>query len=360
LDTPPNPGEISLAANRPVVLVVDDDPIIRLLARQALEPEGFEVAEAEDGNAALAFLQSHLPDIVLLDVVMPVVDGFTLCKTMRTFPGGSHLPVLMVTGKDDIASINRSYEVGATDFISKPINWLVLQQRLQYMLRANQVMDALRQSEKSLSASLREKEALLKEVHHRVKNNIQIISSLLNLQTDYITDNRALEILNDSRNRVHSMALLHDKLYRSKDLTNIDFASYVRDLASYLIQSFTLFESLIDITIDINEIYLSVDTAIPLGLIINELLTNSLKHAFPEDRKGEIVISSHKTNERELSITFADNGVGFPKNLNFPNTQSLGLQLVETLIEQLHAAVEVESNDNGTKFKIDLHKNPLI
>ncbi len=356
LDPAPNPGETSLAINRPMVLVVDDDPIIRLLARQALEPEGFEVAEAEDGNVALAFLQSHLPDIVLLDVVMPGLDGFTLCKTLRTFPGGSHLPVLMVTGQDDIASINRSYEVGATDFISKPINWLILQQRLQYMLRANQVLEALRQSESSLSTSLKEKEALLKEVHHRVKNNIQIISSLLHLQANHISDNMALEIINDSRNRVQSMALIHDKLYRSKDLTNIDFASYVRDLTSYLQHSFVLSESLIDISIDIDEIYMSVDTAIPLGLIINELFTNSLKHAFPDARKGEIVISSHKTNERELSLIVADNGVGFPKNLSFPNTQSLGLQLVETLIDQLNGAVEVESNKNGTKFKIDLYK----
>jgi signal transduction histidine kinase/HPt (histidine-containing phosphotransfer) domain-containing protein len=355
LETPPNPEKTSLSAKRPMVLVVDDDPIIRMLARQALEPEGFEVTEAEDGSAALDFLQNHLPDIVLLDVVMPGVDGFTICKTLRTFPGGSHLPVLMVTGQDDIASINRSYEVGATDFISKPINWLILQQRLQYMLRANQVLEALRQSENSLSTSLKEKEALLKEVHHRVKNNIQIISSLLNLQTNYISDNTALEIINDSRNRVQSMALIHDKLYRSKDLTNIDFASYVRDLSSYLLHSFALFESLIDITIDIDEIYLSVDTAIPLGLVINELLTNSFKHAFPDARKGEIVISSHKTCERELSLIVADNGVGFPKNLKFPNTQSLGLQLVETLINQLNGVVEVVSNNRGTKFKINLN-----
>ena len=344
----------SLSAKRPVVLVVDDDPIIRLLAHQALEPEGFEVAEAEDGNAALSFLMSHLPEIVLLDVVMPGMDGFSVCETLRTFPGGSHLPVLMITGHDDIASINRSYQVGATDFISKPINWLILQQRVQYMLRANEVLDALQQSESSLSLSLKEKEALLKEVHHRVKNNIQIISSLLNLQANYINDDMASEIINDSRNRVQSMALIHDKLYRSKDLTNIDFAPYVRDLVSYLLHSYTLSEGLISININIDEIYLGVDTAIPLGLIINELLTNAFRHAFPEGRKGEITISSQKSGEHKLSLTIADNGVGFPNNLKFPDPQSLGLQLVDTLIEQLKGAVKVKSDSHGTKYEIDL------
>jgi signal transduction histidine kinase/HPt (histidine-containing phosphotransfer) domain-containing protein len=348
LEKAPAPGK------RPMVLVVDDDPIIRMVAHQALEPEGFEVAEVEDGNLALTFLQSHLPDIVLLDVVMPGVDGFTICKTLRTLPGGSHLPVLMVTGQDDIVSINRAYDVGATDFISKPINWLILQQRLQYMLRASHVMEALRQSENSLSTSLHEKEALLKEVHHRVKNNIQIISSLLHLQANYISDDMALEIINDSRNRVQSMALIHDKLYRSKDLTNIDFAAYVRDLSSYLVHSFARSENPVDIAIEIDAIHLSVDTAIPLGLIINELLTNAFKHAFSDTGQGGIVIAAHKTGDLALSLTVTDNGVGFPKDLKFPDTPSLGLQLVETLINQLNGAVEVQSDEHGTKFTITL------
>ena len=222
------------------------------------------------------------------------------------------------------------------------------------MLRANEVLDALQQSESSLSLSLKEKEALLKEVHHRVKNNIQIISSLLNLQANYINDDMASEIINDSRNRVQSMALIHDKLYRSKDLTNIDFAPYVRDLVSYLLHSYTLSEGLISININIDEIYLGVDTAIPLGLIINELLTNAFRHAFPEGRKGEITISSQKSGEHKLSLTIADNGVGFPNNLKFPDPQSLGLQLVDTLIEQLKGAVKVKSDSHGTKYEIDL------
>jgi signal transduction histidine kinase/HPt (histidine-containing phosphotransfer) domain-containing protein len=356
LKTKPEPENYSLPQKGSIVLVVDDDPIIRLLSRQALEPEGYIVAEAEDGKAAIASLHCQLPDIVLLDVIMPGMDGFSICKTLRKLPGGSHIPVLMVTGQDDVRSINRSYQVGATDFISKPINWLILKQRLRYMLRANKVMAALRQSENSLSTSLKEKEALLKEVHHRVKNNIQIISSLLNLQAKYINDNIALQIINDSRNRVHSMALIHEKLCHSNDLTKINFASYIDDLSSYLLHSYSLVANLIHITLNIGEIYLTFDTAIPLGLIINELLTNSFKHAFPDGRKGEIIIESHKANDHKMDLIVVDNGVGFSENLKFTNMKSLGLQLVKTLTDQLNGSIEIESNNQGTSFKITLNE----
>jgi two-component sensor histidine kinase/CheY-like chemotaxis protein len=345
---------ISSSMKRPLVLVVDDDPIVRLLARRTLEPDGFTLAEADDGTTAIDFFTKQLPDILLLDVKLPTVDGFTTCERLRSLAGGDHIPVLMITGHDDVASINRAYEVGATDFISKPINWLILKQRLRYMLRASQVLEELWESQARLVNSLHEKDILLKEVHHRVKNNIQIISSLLNLQSRYIKDREAQEIIRDSRNRIESMALIHEKLYRSKDLEKIDMESYISELTSYLFNSYSKNRGQIDCKIHIGAVELGIDTAIPLSLMINELVVNSLKHAFPDAGAGEIVIELQRIDNRKLKLIFADNGGGFPPTINFPHAQSLGLQLIQSLAEQLIGNIELKTNSQGTTFNIIL------
>ena len=329
----------ALSLKRPLVLVVDDDPVVRLLARQTLEPDGFTLAEADDGSMAMDFFTKQLPDVLLLDVKLPTVDGFTTCEKLRSLPGGEYIPVLMITGHDDVISITRAYEAGATDFISKPINWLILKQRLRYMLRASQVLEELWDSQARLVNSLHEKDILLKEVHHRVKNNIQMISSLLNLQSRYIIDQEALEILRDSRNRIESIALVHEKLYRSQDLAHIAMNSYITELTSFLFHSYSKSRSQIELIIDIGTVELGIDTAIPLSLMINELVVNSLKHAFPGGRTGEITISLAKLDHRQLKLIFADNGVGFPSNVKFPDSQSLGLQLIQSLAEQLYSGI---------------------
>jgi two-component sensor histidine kinase len=341
---------------RPLVLVVDDDPIVRLLARQTLEPDGFTLVEADDGTLAMDFFTKQLPDLVLLDVILPTVDGFTTCEKLRSLPGGAHIPVLMITGHDDVNSITRAYEVGATDFISKPINWLILKQRLRYMLRASQVLEELWDSQARLLSSLHEKDILLKEVHHRVKNNIQMISSLLNLQSRYIIDQEALEILRDSRNRIESIALVHEKLCRSQDLAHIAMSSYITELTSFLFHSYAKNRSQIELSIDIDAVELGIDTAIPLSLMINELVVNSLKHAFPGGRTGEITISLDKLDHRQLKLIFADNGVGFPPTVKFPDSKSLGLQLIQSLAEQLAGDIAFLTNGQGTVFNINLHE----
>jgi two-component sensor histidine kinase len=337
-------------------MVVDDDPIIRLLARRTLEPDGFAVVEADDGTTAIDFFGKQLPDVILLDVKLPTLDGFSTCEKLRSLAGGDHIPVLMITGQDDVASITKAYEVGATDFISKPINWLILKHRLRYMWRAGQVLKELSESQNHLVNSLREKDTLLKEVHHRVKNNIQIISSLLNLQARYVKDPQAREIIRDSRNRIESMALVHEKLFRSKDLEKINMDSYIRELTAYLFNSYSKSRSQVDCEVNVAAVALDIDTAIPLSLIINELVVNSLKHAFPEDRRGKITIELAKTSVNGLILVFSDNGVGFPATVSFPHSQSLGLQLIQTLTQQLMGDIAVTSSEAGTKFTITINE----
>jgi len=204
--------------------------------------------------------------------------------------------------------------------------------------------------ENKLEKSLEDKELLLKEIHHRVKNNLMIISSLLNLQSRYIKDEESKNIFKESQNRARSMALIHELLYQSTDIKNIDFGDYIRKLSNNLYHTYALDTSLIKLNIDADEILLDIDQSIPLGLIVNELVTNSLKHAFPQGESGEINIKFYKQGIKNI-LEVKDNGVGFPEDIDYKNTDSLGLRLVTSLTEQIDGEIEF-NNTSGTSFKI--------
>lgn len=211
----------------------------------------------------------------------------------------------------------------------------------------------LAETNEELTSSLKEKDVLLKEVHHRVKNNLQVISSLLNLQSRNIKDKTTLGVLMESQNRVRSIALIHEKLYGSEDLARIDFAEYIQSLVSHLFSSYGVNPNAISFKINVDDVLLGVDTAIPCGLIINELASNSLKHAFPDGRKGEIGIELCSADASELELIVSDNGVGFPDETDFRNTRSLGLQLVVRLVKQLKGTIEL-NNGSGSVFVIKI------
>ncbi len=206
-----------------------------------------------------------------------------------------------------------------------------------------------RMADERLKASLHEKEVLLKEIHHRVKNNLQVVSSMLNLQSMNIEDPWLNGVFRESQDRVRSMALIHEKLYQSGDLSRIDFNEYVQNLTAYLLRSYGS-GGTIKLNTDVGDILLCVDLAIPCGLIINELVTNSLKYAFPEGRAGTITISMRRE-DREYTLVIGDDGIGMPDDLDCRKSGSLGLQLVDTLNEQLEGSIGM-SQANGTWFKI--------
>jgi len=206
-----------------------------------------------------------------------------------------------------------------------------------------------------LKQAVNEKEILLKEVYHRVKNNLQVVSSMINLQARNVKHDLARDLLQQSADRVKSMALLHEKLYQSKDLTRIDFKAYVHSLVDYLMFGHGDSSARIRVGLQIEDVFLDVDTAIPCGLIINELLSNALKHAFPDNRPGRIDISfRHDQNEYVLEV--ADNGIGFPPGLDFKQSSSLGLQLVTTLTNQLLGHITLDRN-HGSIFTIRFDEN---
>lgn len=207
-------------------------------------------------------------------------------------------------------------------------------------------------AEDKIKKSLNEKEILLREIHHRVKNNMQIIISLLNLQSNYLKDEKTKDVFKESQNRVKSMSMVHEMLYRSPDLDNIQLRDYMQKLINTLINSYRTSSKRIKLFTQIEDIQMGIDTAIPLGLIINELISNSLKHAFKEDREGELRITAESKGGDYL-ITVSDNGVGFPDDINFYSTKSLGLQLVNTLVDQITGEIKLETRKGkGTSFKI--------
>lgn len=198
--------------------------------------------------------------------------------------------------------------------------------------------------------SLQEKELLLKKIHHRVKNNLQIIVSLLKLQSRYVKDAKDLSIFNSSRSRVETMSLIHEKLYKSKDISDIDLGGYLKDLVTHILKAYYVNPDEIQFKLKSEDIKLSIDTAIPCGLIINELINNTLKYAFPQGHKGKIEINIMKQDE-DILLEIADNGIGIPASFDINSSDSLGLQLVDTLIRQISGTVRTDTS-NGTKFTI--------
>ncbi|MEK6766091.1 MAG: ammonium transporter [Planctomycetota bacterium] len=221
--------------------------------------------------------------------------------------------------------------------------------------RYNIVMDALQKATARTEASLEEKEVLLREIHHRVKNNMQVISSLLRLQSRNVRDEQQIEMLKESQNRIKAMALIHEKLYRSKDLANINFNDYIKNLVNDLFLSYKVSTSKVSLKMNIEAVSFGIDTAIPCGLIVNELVSNSLKYAFPKGKDGEIKISLRKIVDLKsdmYELTVSDNGAGIPRDLDIRKTESLGLRLITNLAEnQLQGKVELNRNE-GTEFQI--------
>jgi PAS domain S-box-containing protein len=206
--------------------------------------------------------------------------------------------------------------------------------------------------EDQIKASLKEKEILLKEIHHRVKNNFQVIMSLFNLQSDLIDNPDVLKIFIESRNRIKSMALIHELLYKENNFSSIDIKSYTQKLIAFLKESYTDVNTGIKILFDIDDIQLDIEKIIPCGLIINELVSNSFKHAFPNELKGEVIISFKKIDDVQYSLIVRNNGIPLPEEFDIKNLKSLGMLLVQTLTKQIHGELYIYSTKEGTEFKI--------
>lgn len=224
-------------------------------------------------------------------------------------------------------------------------------QQLHLMVRSMWVILKLRRIEEQIKISQNEGVILLKEVHHRVKNNFQIIKSLLNLQLSSITDEKILDVFNDVQKRIKAMSIIYEILSKSKDMSNIFVYKYVNRLYNFLLSYYKSTDMNIDTEINIDkEIEINIDIAIPFGLIINEIVSNSLYHAFPKEKKGKIQINLNK-NYNKYTLEIKDDGIGMDKNIDIKSTKSLGLRLIRILVSQLSGNIQLDRND-GTRYKI--------
>lgn len=334
-------------AERARILMIDDDPDLRHLTSCLLEEAGYEVLEAATGEEGLRLTFEEQPDLVLLDVVLPGMDGLDVCRRIKA---DASQPVTLVAllSNFQISSENQAtgLEAGADEYIVRPVDNREFLARVAALLRIKRAEDALLER-------TREKELLLQEIHHRVKNNLQVISSLLDMQSLVIQDPEASQALQDSRHRVKAMAFVHDRLYQFPDVTSIDVGNYVHTIAEHLFGAYGARAMKVSLDIQTDDIVLDLDSAIPCGLIINELVSNALKHAFPPEntRAGHIRIGFHSLDHDQLALSVSDDGAGLPYDLVLDQPPSLGLRLVTMLTRQLGGKIEMISN-TGTAFKI--------
>ncbi len=208
-----------------------------------------------------------------------------------------------------------------------------------------------KKDEEFLRSAIQEKDILLKEVHHRVKNNLQVINSLLGLQSSNLHDPQIIEIFRESQNRVRSMALIHENLYNSTDLSKVSLSAYIHQLADRLFQTYNVLAHPVSLNTNIEKIYLEIEQAISCGLIVNELITNSLKYAFPPGLKGQGIITidlcTQLDNPLVLTLEISDNGIGLPDSFDPENTETLGMQIVKTLVRQLDGTINITKGDQG-------------
>jgi PAS domain S-box-containing protein len=203
----------------------------------------------------------------------------------------------------------------------------------------------------ALTTRLREREMLLREVHHRVKNNLQLVSSLLSMQARSLSDGATREALNDSKKRVQSIALIHDELYQAQDFSHVAFSEYIRRLSTLVVQAASPSVDRVALKLDLQSVALGIDRAIPCGLILNELLINAMKHGFSDGRSGAIHVELREPARNRIELTVADNGIGLPEGLDVRQAQTVGMQIVCTLAEQLEAELDVQGR-GGTTFKL--------
>ena len=333
------------------ILIVDDEQLVALDVQNYLKKMGYGVVGiANSGKEALEIAATAKPDLVLMDIILKgPIDGIETARRIRV---QHDIPSIFLTAYIDDEKIERAKVAQPFGYILKPFDKKELRVAIEMAYNKYKWDRKILESEKNLKHSLEEKEIMLKEIHHRVKNNMQLISSLLSLQATHIRDKAALNAFDVSQSRIRSMMLIHENLYASKDFSNIDFSKYISQLASHLSSSYGFGLKGIELKIDVHGILLNMNHGVPCGLIVNELVINAFKHAFPKGTKGKhhVSISMHQIGKK-IKLTVGDNGIGLSNKIDPKNSRTLGFQLVDTLVKQLDGTMSI-SREHGTAFTI--------
>lgn len=339
------------------LLFVEDNETIRFLYNRLLSTRVSTYYVGENGQEGLDLYKEHKPDLIITDISMPVMDGLEMIGHIKKIDPA--IKVIVMSAYSIKEYFLEAINLGVNGYLIKPVEakkLFALIDELASNILLNKELEEKEEKRKiaedNLKRSLAEKEILLKEVHHRVKNNMQIISSILKMQERQINDPRLKIVLEESQNRIRSMALIHENLYRNENLANIMFSNYVKSLAGNLARTFSDQQGNVAFEYDIEDVYLPLDIGIPCGLIINELISNSFKYAFSGKDSGKIFIQLKQLDEQSFNLVVKDNGVGLPSDLDFEKSTSLGMKIVNKLVMQIEGKMEY-SYSNGAKFSID-------
>ncbi|MCF7929542.1 MAG: response regulator [Spirochaetales bacterium] len=355
------------------ILIIDDETLLRKSVRDYLEDSGYTVQEAENGKTGIELIEQKLPDLVICDLRMPETDGFEVLDYISEhYP---RTPSIVISGNGIIHDAVDALKRGAWDYLIKPIedmgilehavNTCLERRRLEnenekyrrrlenkVQMRTRELEEEIQKREErenQIRSSLTEKEVLLIEVNNRVKNNMQLMISILNLQAEYARDEYHRNLFEESLNRLKTMALVHESLYKADDLARINIQSYLEELVGHLVH-FYKEEKDIHLSMSIHPIVCSIRQAIPLGLIVNELVVNALQYAFRGRSKGELYITTTKQGD-QVEMCIGDDGIGLSEDIDIQKTESLGFQLVVNLSEQMGAAIDLQRR-NGTLFTL--------
>jgi len=289
---------------------------------------------------------------LIQSIILPM-SGFAtkrILGILDVHPATSSINLPLQVREDIIGMMS----VWGPDLQQSDVNrFIVFAGQIAGTLEKSQMLEELNSHAKEIQSSLDEKEILLREIHHRVKNNLQVVCSMLRLQSHQADDPRVADNLRDSEQRVQSMALIHEKLYQSENFSHISFDSYLPSLVDDLSHIYSIDRDRIAIHTEVKDVSFDIDTAIPFGLIANELVTNALKHAFPPGRDGEIRIQLTSANDGGKTLVVADNGIGLPADFDFKSANSLGLQLVDSLLDQLRGTIHIACTQ-GTEIKVKI------
>ncbi len=352
------------------ILVVDDSPTNLMLLSSILRADGYDVTPADSGARALAEVAARPPDLILLDIHMAGLDGFEVCRQLKAEVATCDIPIMFVSGASETAARVEGLELGAVDFISKPVQGAELRARVKTHVELRRlrvqserhVADAQRtnrllqeelfernRAEEALASALHAKEDLLKESHHRVKNNLALIISLMRLEAGRSLEPETQTVLKQMQARIQAVVLLNETLYKTESYTRVKLADYLRQVATHLFQANVANAGAVRLVMDVKPVEVDTREAIPCGLIVNELMTNSLKHAFGEGRSGEIRIGLERDTAGKVRLQVGDTGPGLPADFESKQRNSLGLFLVKDLVKQLGGALEIGP---GAAFRI--------
>ncbi len=365
------------------LLLIDGSEAVRKGIVKYLTNSGCKFFEAGNIRKGMDLLREVKPDIVLIDSIISESNGFSLISTIvEDFP---EIPIIVISRTEDLSSAMKAVKWGAWDYMIKPlagfdvINHSVsktlekarlirenktyrenlkraVEKRTGELQEANLTLK--REIEERIAAeeivdkSLKEKEVLLREIHHRVKNNMQLMSSILNLQMEYIDDEKMINIFKGTQNRIRSLALIHEKLYQSGNFAAVNIKEYFTNIANSLLFSYATSERLVHLKSNMESVCLGLDISIPCGLIVNELISNILKYAFYGKREGIIDIMLKMTDGKTVELVITDTGVGLPKNFDMEKEKGLGLKLVGVLLEQINGSMDLFNNNPGVGFRI--------